>query len=434
MIMKIMPSVARNTFYLTSALVGQKLLSFVYFTLLARALGAEMIGKYTFALAFTTIFSIITDLGLTPVLIRETARAKERARELLATILWIKIFLTLAAYSAVLIAAYARGYPTLTLQLIALAGAVMVLDAFHLIFWGVLRGLQNLKYEAVGMVMGQGITLVGGIVALVLHLPLHAFLIALGLGSVWNVLYSRTVLIRQGLSLRPRLNAQIIRTFIRYAIPFALAGIFVKVYSYIDTVLLQELKGDLEVGWYSVPYKITYAFQFFPMALSAAVYPALANTWIADKARARWIFDRAMLYAILLGLPIAFGIAALAPEIILTIYGREFSNSILPLQISIFGLIFIFLVKEGFDGHAAKGIIQKEKIEKFIRKIHITKFWCWIGLILGILIFRVYINQYLLSLLGFCISGYCGHGVLMLTRREGEIRGYFRGYEECKAI
>ena len=93
-----------------------------------------------------------------------------------------------------------------------------------------------------------------------------------------------------------------------------------------------------------------------------------------------------------------------------------------------------FLVKEGFDGHAAKGIIQKEKIEKFIRKIHITKFWCWIGLILGILIFRVYINQYLLSLLGFCISGYCGHGVLMLTRREGEIRGYFRGYEECKVI
>lgn len=338
-----MASVAKNTSYLTSALVGQKILSFVYFTLLARFLGAEAIGKYTFALAFTTIFSIIADLGLQPVLIREVARAKERAREYLSTILWVKALLVLLAYGAVLTVAYLRGYPVLTLQLIALSGAVMVLDALHLIFWGVFRGLQNLKYEAIGMVAGQGITLVFGVVALIAHWPLHAFLIALGLGSLWNVIFARTVLARQGLSLRPRFNPQIFRTFARYAIPFALAGIFVKVYSYIDTVLLQELKGDLEVGWYSVPYKITYAFQFFPMALSAAIYPALSNTWVADRARARWIFDRALLYAILLALPIAFGIAALAPEIILNVYGADFQNSILPLQISIFGLVFIFL-------------------------------------------------------------------------------------------
>ncbi|MBI4135689.1 flippase [Candidatus Uhrbacteria bacterium] len=338
-----MPSVAKNTFYLTFALVGQKILSFVYFTLLARFLGAEAIGKYTFALAFTTIFSVVADLGLQPVLVREVARAKERAREYLSTILWIKILLVLFAYGAVFLVAYLRGYPALTLQLIALAGAVMVLDALHLIFWGVLRGLQNLKYEAIGMVAGQGITLVGGIIALVFHWPLHAFLIALGLGSLWNVFFARTILARQGVFSRPRFNPQIFRTFARFAIPFALAGIFVKVYSYIDTVLLQELKGDLEVGWYSVPYKITYAFQFFPMALSAAIYPALSNTWVANRERARWIFDRALLYAILLAMPIAFGIAALAPEIILTVYGEDFANSILPLEISIFGLIFIFL-------------------------------------------------------------------------------------------
>ncbi|MBI2552641.1 flippase [Candidatus Uhrbacteria bacterium] len=338
-----MPSVARNTFYLTSALVGQKLLSFVYFTLLARALGVETIGKYTFALAFTTIFSVVADLGIQPVLVREVARAKDRAREYLQTVFGIKIILSFLAYGAVLAAAYLLGHPPLTLELIALAGLVMMLDAFHLIFWGVLRGLQNLKYEAIGMVVGQGITLAAGSIALILHLPVHAFLIALGLGSLWNVLYARTVLGRQGLSLRPRFDFALLRTFAKYAIPFALAGIFVKVYSYIDTVMLQHMRGDLEVGWYSVPYKITYAFQFFPMALSAAIYPALSNTWIADRARARWIFDRALLYAILIATPIAFGIASLAPEIILTVYGGDFFNSILPLQISIFGLVFIFL-------------------------------------------------------------------------------------------
>lgn len=338
-----MPSVAKNTFYLTAALVGQKILSFVYFIILARLLGAEMIGKYTFALAFTTIFSIIADLGLQPVIVREVARAKERAQEYLSTAFAVKLLITGCAYGIVLIAAYLLGYPVLTLQLIAIAGIVMMLDGFHLMFYGVLRGLQNLRYESIGMIGGQIITFAVGTAAVVLRLPLHMLLVALGLGSLWNVVFSAVMVSRQRLHVRPKFDRVIARRFIGYAIPFMLAGIFVKVYSYIDTVLLQHMKGDLEVGLYSVPYKITYAFQFLPMALSAAIYPALSNTWATNKARASWIFDRALLYAILLSLPIALGIAALAPQIILSVYGSEFVQSILPLQISIFGLVFIFL-------------------------------------------------------------------------------------------
>lgn len=338
-----MPSVARNTFYLTSALVGQKVLSFVYFTLLARFLGAELVGKYTFALAFTTIFSIITDLGLTPVLIREVARSKDQAKDYVRTIVGIKIILTILAYGSVLSAAYLLGHPPLTLTLIALAGVVMAFDAFHLTFYGVLRGMQMLKYEAVGMVAGQGITLLGGILALVLHLPVYAYLIALALGSAWNVLLSVAIMRRHKIAIVPKISPAVFLSIWRISIPFALSGIFVRVYSYIDTVLLQHMKGDIAVGWYSIPYKITYAFQFLPMALSAAVYPALSSAWRHDKERMRWVLERAIRYSILIALPITFGIAILAPEIILTIYGQDFANSILPLEISIFGLVFIFL-------------------------------------------------------------------------------------------
>lgn len=338
-----MASVSHNTFYLTVALIGQKILSFVFFTLLARFLGVAAIGTYTFALAFTTIFSIITDLGLTPVLIREVARAKERASEYVRTILSIKLFLTVVAYCAALGAAYFLGHPPLTLQLISVAGIVMALDALHLTFYGALRGLQVLKYEALGMVAGQGITLIFGALALALHLPLYSFLWALALGSAWNVGFSYAQCRRYGIVVMPRWNRAVARATCAVALPFALSGIFVRVYSYIDTVLLQHMKGDLVVGWYSVPYKITYAFQFLPMALSAAVYPALSFAWRNNKEQMKWIFERAVRYSILLALPIAFGISALAPEIILTIYGQEFANSILPLKISIFGLIFIFL-------------------------------------------------------------------------------------------
>lgn len=338
-----MATVAKNTSYLTAALIGQKILSFIYFTLLARFLGPEIIGKYAFVLAFTTIFAIITDLGLTPVLIRETARDKNSAQNYLRVILCVKFALIGLAYLAVMISAYWLGHPRLILELIALSGIVMALDAAHLTLYGVLRGKQILKYEAIGMVSGQGITLAVGALALLTRLPLHSFIFALCLGSAWNVLFSLIIVKKQGINLLPKWNWPIIRSVCLISVPFALSGIFTRVYSYIDTVLLQHIKGDLAVGWYSIPYKITYAFQFLPMALSAAIYPALSAAWRQDKARLKWIYERAIRYSILIALPISFGIAALAPEIIRSIYGAEFENSILPLQISIFGLIFIFL-------------------------------------------------------------------------------------------
>ena len=66
--------VAKNTFFLTGALVVQKVLSFWYFWYLSSHLEKTTLGTYLFALSFVTLFGGATDLGLTPILIRETAR------------------------------------------------------------------------------------------------------------------------------------------------------------------------------------------------------------------------------------------------------------------------------------------------------------------------------------------------------------------------
>lgn len=362
-------SVAKNTVYLTTALVGQKILSFVYFTLLARFLGPEDIGKYTFALAFTTIFSIITDLGLTPFLVRETAKEKEKAGDLLRGALALKIGLIVVAYGAVIIASYLFGYPKLIIQLILVSGIIMALDALHLSFYGVLRGLRQLKYESMGMVTGQAITLVLGGIFLLIHPPLTVFLIALACGSLFNVLYSFSIIKRHQIKLFITPQFATIKILAKGAIPFALAGIFTKIYSYIDTVLLRHFRGDLEVGWYSVPYKITYAFQFLPLALSAALFPAIANAWKNEQGKIQEIFEKSLIYCLTLSLPVAFGIASLAPQIILKIYGQSFANSILPLEVSIFGLIFIFLY---FPVGAMLNATDRQNVNTFFMGLTMT--------------------------------------------------------------
>ncbi|HRH22094.1 MAG TPA: oligosaccharide flippase family protein, partial [bacterium] len=87
-------NLARNTSYFTLALIGQKLISLAYFTIYARVLGPADLGKYYFALSFTTIFSIALDLGLTNLLTREVAKDKASANKYLGAALGAKLLLS----------------------------------------------------------------------------------------------------------------------------------------------------------------------------------------------------------------------------------------------------------------------------------------------------------------------------------------------------
>lgn len=336
-------SVAKNTFSLTMGLVGQKILAFVYFTILARLLGPGEIGKYTFALAFTTIFSVLTDLGLTPALVREVARGEEGQKRILEVLLPIKALLAAVAFLCAMGGAVMLGYPRETLILIAASGGVMILDSFHLILYGFLRGKKILSYEAIGMIAGQAISVLLGVAAAVLHFPIVFFIAALGVGSVFNVAWAARALARQGIRPSFLWNPQTSGRIFSIALPFALAGIFAKVYSYIDTVLLASFKDHYVVGIYSVPYKITYAFQFLPMALSAALFPALSSEYKKNPLLFRDLFVKGLNLMSVMVMPIVGGIIALAPEILIDVFGSAYAPSLVPLRISILGLLFIFL-------------------------------------------------------------------------------------------
>jgi len=83
-------NIAKNTSYFTLALILQKVISFTYFVLIARAIGPEDLGKYYFAISFTSIFGIFIDIGQSSVLTREVAKRPDEAEKLFSS-----VFLTL---------------------------------------------------------------------------------------------------------------------------------------------------------------------------------------------------------------------------------------------------------------------------------------------------------------------------------------------------
>jgi O-antigen/teichoic acid export membrane protein len=84
-------TVAKNTLFLTIGSIFQKILAFVYFTLLARFfLPPEDIGKYLYALSYVALFSVIVDFGMQSALIREIAKDRTQTRSIISNALGIK--------------------------------------------------------------------------------------------------------------------------------------------------------------------------------------------------------------------------------------------------------------------------------------------------------------------------------------------------------
>ncbi len=343
-------TITQNTTYYTLALVWQKILAFVYFTFLARGLGVEDLGKYTFAFGFTTIFSVLVDVGLSQVLTREIAKFRDKAKNLLSNVLGIKIILSFLVYIIIVVLINLLGYPSLTKNLVYLTGLVMLLDNYSTTFWATLRGHQNLKYESLGISLFQLLIVLTGGILLYFNFSVIYFVYIMVFASTFNFLFS-FIQMRIRLKLKPQIlfNKKIISFLLKISWPFALSGIFARLNTQIDTVFLSKIgcnnlvMCDENVGIYSIATKITLALHFIPLAFVAAVFPAMSKMFVDNKERLVKTFEKSLIFLMLIGFPIAAGIIALAPAFVPAIFGVQYINSILPLQILMLSLALIFL-------------------------------------------------------------------------------------------
>ncbi len=332
-------SLGQSTLYMTLASIAQKLISFVYFAIIARTLGAEDTGKYFFALSFTTIFVVFVDLGLTNVMVREGAKAKDKVSQFLSSIIFLKLFLGIATYLIMSGVLMILGYGVETQLLVGISGITMLLDSLQLSLYGTLRAVGNVKYEAGGIMGSQFLTLVLGTIFLYLKLPLFFLMIAFLIPSFLNTIYAWSIVtMRYSIVVRPRYSREIVFYLLPIAVPFALATIFGRVFAYADSVMLSKIAGDTAVGWYSVPYKIAYAFQFIPFALIAGLYPRMSEYFARDQKRLGEVFGQGLRYLLMVSVPMSVGITVLAEKIIGTFFGTEYAPSVLPLQILMIGV------------------------------------------------------------------------------------------------
>lgn len=336
-------NIAKNTSYFTLALILQKVISFTYFTIYARQLGPADLGKYYYALSFTTIISVVMDLGIVNYFIKAASGEQEGKNNLFRSALGAKIILVLPAFLIIAAKLYFSGSDPLITALIYVAMISMIMDAFTSLFFAVSRSHHNLKYESIVAVLSQATTLIVSLYVLKNNLGLITLMWAQVASSLVSLIVALSVIhFKWKISLSPIFNFKKIKVIFALSLSFGLYAIFQRFYTYIDSVLLFQLAGDKAVGIYQVPFKITNALQFLPMAFVASLYPALSAYWKNNREQLNVTFERAMNYSTIIALPISVGIIALT-EPIIALMKSGYGEAAWPMRLAAASTFFVFI-------------------------------------------------------------------------------------------
>jgi O-antigen/teichoic acid export membrane protein len=159
--------------------------------------------------------------------------------------------------------------------------------------------------------------------------------------SSWFILYK--LVSKNIIKLKLRLNLPFLKSLIKKSFPFWFTTIFMTIYFKIDTVMLSFLKDYAATGWYNASHKIIDALSFLPFVFIAVVFPVMSKFYKKDSNLLLMLYEKSFYYLVALALPLGIGITLLADRIILFVYEKNFTNSIIVLQILIWALVLIFV-------------------------------------------------------------------------------------------
>jgi O-antigen/teichoic acid export membrane protein len=350
--------VARNTAYLALADVAGKVMVFFFYVLAARHLGVEKYGVLSFALAFTTMLGVLTDLGLGTIATREIARNPGQAQSQFSSALTIR--LVASALVAVIVVALVNllGYPGTTVRVVYICSVCVVTNAVTSLFCAVFQGFERMGLLALNRISQTAVLVVGAF--LLLHGPAvtERYAVLYVVAAVVSVLLA-------GINAAPRL-VRLKLSFdvghwwrlLRASTPIGLATVFTMFYYWVGTTMLSKMAGDAAVGSYSAAYRVANGLAFVGFAFSGAVYPLFSRLVASSSERLARALELSVKYMVMLALPVAAFGTVFATSVVLLLYGRVYYGAVPVLRLlvwwgafaSVNSLLSNYLISRGRSG------------------------------------------------------------------------------------
>ncbi len=340
--MTISRKIAFNVIISTGARVIGTALALIIVAFITRYLGQAGFGDYITVLAFMYIFSVVADLGLYSITVREISRLGADEEKIASNAFTLRLISGLLIFGFGALIASFLPYSTPVKLGIALSALGFWFLSNAQVLMGVFQKHLRMTRPALAEVIGRAAQL--SLVAFFIwcdwgFLSLMFALIAGGL-----VNFSLVYLFSQKfVKVRLRFDLSLWRVLLKNSIPLGIAAVLVMIYFKLDAVMLSLMKGSVAVGIYGLAYKILESLIFFPAMVVGLIMPLLSRFAFVDWPKFKRVAQRTLEILLIFIFPLIVGTIFLSPAIIQLIGGEKFiaSASVLNLLIVATGIIFL---------------------------------------------------------------------------------------------
>lgn len=309
---------------------------------MARYLGPENFGKFNYIISIVLIIGAITPAGLQTVVVNKLIKEPEQQAYLMGSTLFIRSILTSLSIIFLLIFSFVANLDSYSIygtRILTLFFIFQLYEIIEIYF----QAKQKLKYSAISRITGTLISaalIVWGIYTKKeLSFFFFTFLIEHAINMISLFYFNQ----KNALSISKwKINFSLSKKLFKESWPLLLSTIALMSYNRIDQVMIKNIIGDTELGYYSAASRLSQLWIFIPYMLSSIFFPIVSK----KSKQSKKDFDEAQqsFFDLLSGLAwlLIIPICLLSSWIIIVLYGNQFSNSSGILALHIWTALFVF--------------------------------------------------------------------------------------------
>jgi O-antigen/teichoic acid export membrane protein len=329
----------------TSWLFGEKILRMVVGLFVgiwvARYLGPEQFGLFSYAQSFVGLFVAIAGLGLDSIIVRELVKDESKRDALLGTAFRLKLIGTFFVLIALAIAVNLSQQDSLTTLLIFTIASATIFQSFNIIdFFFQAKVLS--KYVVYANIISLFISSTVKVGLILNDAPLLYFAYSilfdsfiLTCGFLYFYRYKRYFISQWFF------DKNMARSLLKDSWPLILSGLVISIYMKIDQIMIKEMLNTEAVGQYAAAVRISEAWYFVPVIIASSFLPAIINS---QKINKDIYYDRLQkLYKLMIWVSIFIAITMtfLSDWAVDFLYGEQYHQSGRVLMIHIWAGIFV---------------------------------------------------------------------------------------------
>jgi O-antigen/teichoic acid export membrane protein len=338
--MKTERRILQNTVFLALGRGLGDVFSLVFLIYFARTFGADLLGKYGFAMSVGGLLTVLVNLGLNTYLVRDVSRDRSQSAKYVGNLLLAKAVLAILVWGLISLIALSFDFARDTKIILLLIGSYHVFYKLSTLLGAAFRAQEKMQYPALLEISHKVIILIMGILAITFwknplvalaSYPISGFLrLCLGFG-IFVSKYGWP-------DLKP--DYAFIKNALAKSMPLFAIIILAEFYDRIGLILLTFFQGEGEVGIYWAADRLVVTLAIGLVMFAAAIFPPMSKLSSQPNDRLYKLYERAIRLIAITMLPISTLFFLTSEPIILALFGDKFVESASVLRIVAWVLFF----------------------------------------------------------------------------------------------